>query len=192
MPFVLTSKMEKRFNRRVLAMLERSLSRFPELQGRTITVGLTRKNLGSAVLMRKASEIKLTIRLNVRKLSYQTIGHEFMHLSQGLARERIALRRGRATKIPSGEKQCDVWTLARSQLFCDDPPTYLRLPKEARDNWSRYARLIRSLCIAAIIRRETNRFYIRWLETEIRRLVNRRPASGGEGIQLSLPLDTGI
>ena len=192
MPFVLTSKMEKRFNRRVLAMLERSLSRFPELQGRTITVGLTRRNLGSAVLVRKASEIKLTIRLNVRKLSYQTIGHEFMHLSQGLARERIELRRGRGTKIPSGEKQCDVWTLARSQLFCDDPPTYLRLPKEARENWRRYARPTRSLCIAAIITRETNRFYIRWLETEIRRLVNRRPASGGEGLQLSLPLDTGI
>jgi hypothetical protein len=190
MPFVLTSTMEKRFSRRVLAMLERSLTWFPELQGLTITVGVTRTNLGSAVLLRKASETKLTIRLNVRKLSYQTIGHEFMHLSQGLARERIELRRGPATKIPSGEKQCDVWTLARSQLFCDDPPTYLRLPKEVRENWRRYARSIRSLCVAAIIRRETNRFYIRWLETEIRRLVSRRPAAGREGLQLSLPLDT--
>ena len=186
MPFVLTSPMEKRFSRRVLAMLERSLTRFPELQGLTITVGVTRTNLGSAVLLRKASEIKLTIRLNVRKLSYQTIGHEFMHLSQGLARERIELRRGPATKIPSGEKQCDVWTLARSQLFCDDPPTYLRLPKEVRENWRRYARSIRSLCMAAIIRRETNRFYIRWLEAEIRRLVKNRPVPEREELQLSL------
>jgi hypothetical protein len=179
--------MEKRFSRRVLAMLERSLSRFPELQGHTIAVGVTRANLGSAVLIRKASEIKLTIRLNVRKLSYQTIGHEFMHLSQGLARERIELRRGPAAKIPGGEKQCDVWTLARSQLFCDDPPTYLRLPKEVRENWRRYARPIRSLCIAAIKKRQTNRFYIRWLESEIKRLARAKPSAKHEPLQLSLP-----
>jgi hypothetical protein len=192
MPFLFTSKMEKRLSRRVLAMLERSLCQFPELQRHTITVGVTRANLGSAVLLRKASEIKLTIRLKVRKLSYQTIGHELMHLSQGLAHHGMKPDRGLKSKTPSGEKQCDIWTLARSQLFCDEAPTYLRLPKAVRENWDQHARSVRSLCIAAILKRESDRFYIRWLESEIKRLVSRHPVAEREELQLSLPLDTGI
>jgi len=189
-PFLFTSKMQKRLSRRVLSMLERSLSFFPELQGETITVGVTRANLGSAVLLYKASSaVKLAIRLNVRKLSFQTIGHELTHLAQGLARVGAKAQRVLKNRIPGGEKQCDVWTLARSPLFCDEAPTYLRLPKDVRENWSHYAEGIRALCIAAIEKRKHERFYIRWLESEIRTLARNTPAAPPrEPTQLSLPL----
>jgi hypothetical protein len=181
--------MQKRLSRRVLSMLERSLIFFPELQGQTITVGVTHANLGSAVLLYKASSaVKLTIRLNVRKLSFQTIGHELTHLAQGLTRAGAKARRVLKTRIPGGEKQCDVWTLARSPLFCDEAPTYLRLPKDVRENWDHYAERIRALCIAAIDKRKDERFYIRWLEAQIRMLAKKNaagpPAQPG---QLSLP-----
>ena len=47
----------------------------------------------------------------------------------------------------SPETQCDIWTLARSELFCDDAPTYLRMPRAVRDNWRHYAGRVRSLCV---------------------------------------------
>ena len=29
--------------------------------------------------------------------------------------------------VPAGEMQCDIWTLARSELFLDEKPCYLEL-----------------------------------------------------------------
>ncbi|HWP57231.1 MAG TPA: hypothetical protein VNL14_05040 [Candidatus Acidoferrales bacterium] len=188
MPFVFTAAMQKRLSPRVRAMLDRSISFFPELKDRTITVGVTRANLGSAVLARRGTAIvKLTIRLNVRALSFQTVGHELTHLAQGVARASLKAARGRRGLIPAGEKQCDVWTLARSRLFCDEPPTYLRLPKQVRADWSRYAGRVRALCIAAIARRKRERFYIRWLESEIAKLGRERASPRPPPAQLSLP-----
>lgn len=155
-------------------MLGFSLRRFPELRGRTITVGYTRANLGSAIVPRPSRpNPKLMIRLKVRKLTYNTIGHELTHLVQGLSR--VAQAGGDSmtgTRLPSGEKQCDIWTLARSQLFSDDAPGYLELPRSVRENWPYYAKSIRALCIAAIKKRETHRLYIRWLESQIRHLAS--------------------
>jgi hypothetical protein len=85
MPLVFTPLMKKRLTSRAQMMLERSLSYFPELEGKTITVGLTRKHLGSASISYHAGTIsRLVIRLKVRKVTYQTIGHELTHLVQGL------------------------------------------------------------------------------------------------------------
>lgn len=181
--------MKKRLTRRVQAMIERSLRHFPELNGKTITVGYTRAHLGSASLCYQAGkETRLIIRLKVRKLSYQTIGHELTHLVQGLSRGDRRVRSSVLTQnIPSGEKQCDIWTLARDTLFCDDAPTYLRLPRIMREHWLEYAEDIRQLCIAAIEKRKSQRLYIRWLESEIRRLLRpQRPALSGQR-QLPLP-----
>jgi len=173
--------MKKRLTRRARAMIRRSLTYFPELQGKSITVGYTRAHLGSAVLSyRRESEPRLVIRLKVRKLTYQTIGHELTHLVQGLGR-------GHGNRdspfgwqsIPSGEKQCDIWTLARDPLFCDDAPTYLRLPRAMREHWPDYAEEVRKLSIAAIKKRENLRLYIRWFEGEVRKLAKvgrRKPA----------------
>ena len=46
-------------------------------------------------------------------------------------------------KIPYGEKQCDIWTLARHELFCDDPPTYIKMPRIMRERWLDYAEPVR-------------------------------------------------
>ena len=184
-PVTFTRRMKPRLTRRAVVMLEAALRHFPELEGRRITIGYTRAHLGSALLPRRpAPEAKLTIRLKVRKLTYNTIGHELTHLAQWLSRQSAG-----AARIPGGEKQCDVWTLARSRLFCDDAPGYLKLPRAVRENWPKHAASVRALCIAAIRKRKTHRFYLKWLEAEIKQL-GRRPLSDASGRkQLSLPWD---
>lgn len=170
-------------------MLHHALRHFPELRGRQITVGYTSAHLGSAVVpLRGEGAAQLTIRLKVKNLAYNTIGHELTHLLQGLSR--IHLKEGKPEdggRIPSGEKQCDIWTLARSSLFCDDAPTYLRLPRAIRQNWPLYAQSVRRLCIAALEKRKSHRFYMRWLESRIKELARRPvPVSKASG-QLPLP-----
>lgn len=185
----LTPLMKKRLTRRTQTMIQRSLTHFPELEGKTITVGYTRTHLGSAVLSyRRDSEPRLIIRLKVRKLTYQTIGHELTHLVQGLGRsDRNAVASFHSESIPSGEKQCDIWTLARARLFCDDAPTYLRLPRFMRERWPDYAEEVRKLCVAAIQKRSSFRLYIRWLESEIRKLAKAPSGGRNEPTQLVLP-----
>ena len=187
-PFKLTALMRKRLTERARQMIENSLAHFPELNGKMITVGYTRRHLGSAtVTYRKGAIAGLAIRLKVRKLTYQTIGHELTHLLQGLCHAERA-RSANPAKIPSGEKQCDIWTLARHELFCDDAPTYLRLPRVMRESWQAYAAAVRALCLSAIDKRKTHRRYIHWLETEIRVLAKAPPAQIPAQRQLELPL----
>jgi hypothetical protein len=189
MPILLTAPMKRRLTRRTHEMIERALQCFPELQDATITVGYTRKHLGSAtVIFRKKKLLRLIIRLRVRKVTYQTIGHELTHLVQGLAHgDRAEVRFG-DTKVPSGEQQCDIWTLARDPLFCDDPPTYIKLPRAIREHWPEYAAQVRDLCVDAIEKRRTRRLYIRWLETELRQLAKKPHANISAPGQLLLPL----
>ena len=184
-----TPLMKKRLTRRAQAMIGRSLTYFPELQGKSITVGYTRAHLGSAVLSyQRESEPRLIIRLKVRKLTYQTIGHELTHLVQGLGRGHGNTGSPFGWEsIPSGEKQCDIWTLARDPLFCDDAPTYLRLPRVMREQWPDYAEEVRKLCLTAIKKRENFRLYIRWLEGEIRRLAKGPCSARSMPEQLLLP-----
>lgn len=185
-----TPLMKQRLTRRASEMIEHSLRYFPELKDSTITVGYTRKHLGSAtVIYRKGIISQLIIRFKVRKLTYQTIGHELTHLIQGLGRGNLTAPRAiDPDRIPSGETQCDIWTLARDSLFCDDPPTYIKLPRIMRERWPDYAESVRELCIAAIDKRHTQRQYIRWLEQEIRQLAKapKREKSTGPA-QLFLP-----
>jgi hypothetical protein len=184
-PFVFTPAMRRQLSRRVLKMLHDALRHFPELEGKIITVGFTTAHLGSAVVPVRAERAsKLTIRLRVKRLSYSTIGHELTHLLQGLSRLQPDATRHR---IPGGEKQCDVWTLARSSLFCDDAPTYIKLPRAVRDHWPTYARSVRRLCVAAVEKRKSYRFYIRWLEAEIKNLARKPVKTGRESRQLQLP-----
>jgi hypothetical protein len=186
-----TPLMKKRLTRRAQAMIGRSLTYFPELQGKSITIGYTRAHLGTAILSyQRESEPRLIIRLKVRKLTYQTIGHELTHLVQGLGRGHGNTGSPFGWEsIPSGEKQCDIWTLARDPLFCDDAPTYLRLPRVMREQWPDYAEEVRKLCITAIKKRENFRLYIRWLEGEIRKLArgSRREQSAPEQLFLPFP-----
>jgi len=189
MPVRLTPLMKQRLTRRAYEMIERSLRYFPELKDSAITIGYTRKHLGSAtVVYEKGTISRLIIRLKVRKLTYQTIGHELTHLIQGLGRGNLTASRAAVPdKIPSGETQCDIWTLARDRLFCDDPPTYIKMPRIIREHWMDYKESVRELCIAAIDKRLTQRHYIRWLEDELRKLAKRATPHEPKIGQLNLP-----
>lgn len=193
MQLKITPLMKQRLTRRAFEMIENSLRHFPELKDSTITVGYTRRHLGSAtVIYRKGVIARLIIRLKVRKVTYQTIGHELTHLIQGLGRGNLtASRLTDPDRIPAGETQCDIWTLARDPLFCDDPPTYIKMPRAMRDRWPLFAEAVRDLCIAAIEKRPTERRYIRWLEEEIRKLAKTPPRQKASGsTQLDLPFVT--
>ncbi len=185
-PFTFTPRMKKRLTKRVIDMLQNTLRQFPELKDKKITVGYTSAHLGSALVpLRPDAAEKLTIRLKVKTLTYNTIGHELTHLLQGLSK--IHFKAGAAVEtIPYGEKQCDIWTLARSQLFCDDAPTYIRLPRPIRENWPAYAQSVRRLCIAALEKRKTHRLYMQWLEARIKALA-KRPRESKPGEQMALP-----
>jgi len=161
-----TSPLQKTLTADVVQRIERSLAEFPELSDKLITVGLTKSADGTA----EAQD--MIIRLNVRPrkpVSYFTIGHELTHLLQS---------RGLRV-VPDGEVQCDVWTLARSELFLDDRPTYLRPHLWTRANWPSYAVTVRGLCLEAIELRKTNRRYLAWLNEQLEqrlRVVYRRLA----------------
>jgi hypothetical protein len=135
--------------------LQRALEEFPELSGSNITVGVTM----NPRLHGTAEAENMLIRVNTsrRRVAYFTIGHELTHLLQkpGLG------------IVPMGDVQCDIWTLARSELFLDDRPAYLRLPCGKRD-WPQHARAVRALCLAALRLRPQNRHYIVWLENRLR------------------------
>ena len=181
--------MKQRLTRRTLEMVQRSLGHFPELKDAAITIGYTRKHLGATVIYRKGELYRLIIRLRVRKVTYHTIGHELTHLVQGLAYgDRYGTRSADPDRIPTGETQCDIWTLARDPLFLDDPPTYIKMPRIMREHWPDYAESVRELCIAAIDKRHTQRQYIRWLEQQIGHLAKapkrEKPAASA---QLLLP-----
>ena len=188
-PLRLTPLMKKRLTRRAQEMIARALPHFPELNGKTITVGYTRKHLGSASIIYRGGKIaRLIIRLKVRKLTYQTIGHELTHLVQALVRgDRPQIESIDSPKIPYGEKPCDIWTLARHELFCDDPPTYITMPRIMRERWFDYAEPVRRLCIAAIQQRITRRLYIQWLEKEVGKLAEAAPRRQTFPAQLTLP-----
>ncbi len=188
-----TPQMEKRITKRAVRMLKESVQQFPELRDQSLRVGYTKTKLGVAFIPTDL-RAPLYIRLRVRGLTYNTIGHELTHLLQGLTKLAppeggIANAAATAGRLPGGETQCDIWTLARSELFCDDAPTYLRMPHTVRDNWRQYARRVRTLCIEAISQRSRRRTYIRWLESQIAELPERVPVSRADAPeQLSLVL----
>jgi len=187
MRFDFTAPMKKRITRRVIRMLNESAELFPELERRVVTVGYTRTKAGVALIPLEA-HVPLHIRLQVRGLSYNTIGHELTHLVQGLSRFAGVSGEGLSEPLPGGETQCDIWTLARGELFCDEAPVYLKLPGVVRDRWMDYSKAVRLLCIEAIQKRATHRTYIRWLELQIRGLPAASALPRHEQQQLLLPL----
>jgi hypothetical protein len=84
---------------------------FPELSDRRIKVGLTRAASGMAVP--GGDEIWL----NPFRICYHTIAHELVHLLQ---------RSGAG--LPTGERSCDVYSLARHWTLNDVAPSYVKLP----------------------------------------------------------------
>ena len=153
--FVLTAPMAAVATPELVSRLQRAIALFPELGDDPIRIGVTaaRGIDGLAYPQERLIRLKLHRR---KPVTYFTIGHELTHLVQtpGLG------------LIPSGEVQCDIWTLARHPLFLDEKPSYLEVNCDGR-SWRRHAHAVRRLCQRAIVERQQNRRYIVWLRTQL-------------------------
>jgi len=134
-----------------------SMLLFPELHPKTVKFGLRRKYVACARTygFKDNQDIMLFGINPVEKLYYYTMGHEITHFMQEIC------------NIPHGEKQCDVWTLARSELFIDKPPRYIDMASVVKKNWKDYKFEVRELCIKGIEVRKTERYYIQRIEEEL-------------------------
>jgi hypothetical protein len=162
-PFIkrATPKMLDRFSKRFNSVA----GFFPEVRGE-IKIGITTSYRGLAATETKdqLTSEKLCFP-PLRRMGLPTryvIGHELMHIVQA-----------KLESLPETERSCDVFTLARlPPSFIDHPPTYLRVPREVRENWRGEglnpdpARVAHELAIEAIITREKNPRYIQWWESE--------------------------
>ena len=160
MPLIFTGPLLNEMTFQVRRKIERAYSKFPELADRRVIVGITHKRGldGYAVV----EDFCIRLNVNRRTVSHFTIGHELMHLLQkpGLG------------IIPDGEIQCDIWTLARSELFLDEMPSYLEVHPCTDETWEHHATLVRELCIRAIEVRRSNRRYIVWLRKMLQRYLD--------------------
>ena len=162
MPLIFTSPLLNELTPALKQKIERAYVEFPELVDRRVVVGITRKRWLDGYAVGE----DFCIRLNISRrtwISYFTIGHEFTHLLQkpGLG------------IVPDGELQCDIWTLARSELFLDEMPGYLDVRPCTDEGWKHHARRVRELCISAVEVRSANRRYIVWLKSKIQQYFAR-------------------
>ena len=156
---------------RIVERLEFVRRFFPELEGITIHVGqaIRRDVLGWGSM----DPERPGIWVRPRTLAYFTIAHEFTHLLQA---RRL---------VPSGERACDLWALARSPLVIDSLPGYLRLPRALR-GWRtaepELAMMLHRLARLAIARRDAgDRRYVAGFERELAHAV------GGESWRRRAP-----
>lgn len=154
-----------RLRNRVLSRVQYVRRFFPELDGETIKVGLTRAASGMAVP--GGNEIWL----NPFRVSYHTIAHELVHLLQC-----------RELGIPQGEKSCDVFSMARHWTLNDVPSSYVTIPLDLIDSegmlTSRAAKLVYHVAARALELRESGkRRYIAFFESELAHLATRPPSA---------------
>ena len=141
---------------RILEHVEFARRFYPELEGVTIRLGLAQKRgvLGWGSL----DPDRPGIWVRPRRLHLFTIAHEFTHLLQA---------RG---LVPRGERQCDLWALARTPLLVDTAPGYLKLPRALRRGTITSAQA-HALCAAAreaiAARERGDRRYLARFETKI-------------------------
>jgi hypothetical protein len=145
----------------IIDHLNRVRRHFPELRSVTITVGISTSADG------KAAKETLSVWFRSRSASRYTIAHEFIHLLQG------------ENGIPSGERSCDLYTMARHVTFCDQAPNYLKIPASLMDGRRNFHPWVcaeaHKLAVKAIaMRKKGYRQYIAWFEKELKML--REPA----------------
>ena len=110
--------------------------------------------------------------INPAQTSYHSLAHELVHLLQG------------QDDIPSGERSCDVFALARHWTLNDSPPYYVRLPTEYLTTGGKIrpecARLIYNVARRAVEKREAGvRNYISHFEKTLERLKQKLEHPGG-------------
>jgi hypothetical protein len=148
-------------------MLERLRRYFREVRP-AMKVGISRSYDGLAF---QSNEGHVELMLGVRRLrngkwkmpTYYTVAHELMHLVQFNSKD-----------IPSGERACDIYALARiPPEFIDESPTYLVVPRGRRGKWTaRDAKMAHELAVEALQKRKNGlRAYAVWWEQEFDRRV---------------------
>jgi hypothetical protein len=152
MPLRFTIPLQEAMTPELSRKIARAYQEFPELMGPQILVGITKRRGLDGYAVRQDFCIRLYVTRRTAP-SFYTIGHEFTHLLQ---------KPGLGT-VPNGEVQCDIWTLARSELFLDEVPTYLDVGARTKENWKHDAGAVGDLCRRAIEVRRTTRNYIVWL-----------------------------
>ncbi len=141
---------------RIVEHLEFARRFFPELDGITIHIGQAKKRgvLGWGSL----DPERPGIWVRPRQLYLFTIAHEFTHLLQA------------RNLVPRGERQCDLFALARTPLLIDHAPGYLALPmalRRGRPN-PHVAQMLCDCARAAIAAREAgDRRYLQHFEREV-------------------------
>jgi len=133
---------------------------FPELWDNTIKVGHTSTDIGRYISLNEGEGITYT-RL-YKGVSLHTIAHEFMHRVQHIDDD-----------LPSGERPCELWTLARDPSILDEPPmAYLSVPTKIKNDWERWRFKVHKLAKEAIEERENGRrCYIKWFEDGLVELI---------------------
>ena len=134
---------------------------FPELDGVSLKIGLTRTSSGMAV------PGGYEIWLNPFHVSNHTIAHELVHLLQ---------RRG--TNIPQGERSCDVYSLARHWTLNDVNPSYVKIPPVLLEidgtlAPAAAALVFRTAAESIRMKQEGLRNYIAWFEARLRESAGR-------------------
>ena len=162
---------------RVLDKVRRARTFFPELDGVSIRVGITRAAAGFA------SRDDFWVWMNPSGLTLHTVAHELTHLVQNLG------------TIPKGEKSADLFALARHRTLVDEIPCYLKTPRSMASAWPQDRETIelllhRTAREAVQYRDSGGRTYLRWFEEELRRRWKAHrtvaPSPGPQAIQLSL------
>lgn len=157
--------------------LDRLHPYYPEMTPR-VTVGLTRFYDGLAF---QSNSGKVRLWVNVYRSrkdgwkypTYWTLAHEMMHLAQF-----------NEDSIPSGERACDVYAMARiPPELIDDSPSYVVIVPRIRDEWgARHQKLAHDLAKEALERRSNGlRNYASWWEDEFEARIDALAGKGRKG-----------
>lgn len=146
---------KKKGQAKFLERLDKARDLFPELDDIIIKVGITINMDGKADPEGKGVFFKS------RNVSYYVMGHELTHLLQEVQ------------GLPRTERSCDIFTMARSELFCDEAPYYVKIPKEMMDDdrfiLDCYKELIHKNAKSAMaLWRTGKRSYISWFEKTLK------------------------
>jgi hypothetical protein len=142
---------------------------FPEMKSR-MKIGITRSLDGLAFqsdsgFVKLMVEVRRTRKGTWNYPTYWTLAHELMHLAQF-----------NSHGIPSGERACDIFALARlPPEFIDDSPSYLVVPLGLRSKWLlKDAKMAHDLAVEALeMRKKGLRRYACWWEIEFERRMSK-------------------
>jgi hypothetical protein len=146
--------LKKKGQSRFLERLDEARIYFPELDDICVKVGITINADGKADMQGKG------VFFRSRNVSFYVMGHELMHLLQEIQ------------GLPKSERSCDIFTMARTVLFCDESPNYVNVPKEMIDDngyiLGQYKEFVHKTAkSASALRKAGKRFYISWFESTL-------------------------